>query len=162
MTEGDEPDDYFLVIKASEVGVQDAPAYEYNQMTNTMADNADAIDSETALTTGDRTMLTAPMIERDGYASVSPDDLNTDDLTGARVYGSGDEDIGEISELLVTSDGKLDRAVIDVGGFLGMGEYPVAVTMDELQIMREDGGDDVRVYIDSSQEALEAQPEYEG
>lgn len=61
------------------------------------------------------------------------DDLG---LTGARVYGSGDEDVGEIGELLLTDDGKLDRAVIDVGGFIGIGEKPVAVNLDELTIMQ--------------------------
>lgn len=156
VTEEGEIENYFLVVKASAVGVQDAPAYEYSQLTNTLDSEVDEMATE------GRAMLTQPIVERDGYMSTTVEDINTEDLTGARVYGVNDEDIGEISELLMTTDGELDRAVIDVGGFLGMGEYPVAVTMDELQIMREDGGDDLRVYIDSSQEALEAQLEYEG
>jgi hypothetical protein len=40
-------------------------------------------------------------------------------------------------------------------------EHHVAVTMDELQIMRGEG-DDIRVYIEATQEQLEAQPEYKG
>ena len=102
-----------------------------------------------------------PMVDREGYAAAEVADLTTENLTGARVYGADDEDVGEVSKLLLTDDGKLDRAVIDVGGFLGMGERPVAVAMNELTIIRADGGDDIRVYIDSSQEALEAQPAYE-
>jgi hypothetical protein len=73
-----------------------------------------------------------------------------------------DEDVGEIGELLVTANGKLDRAVIDVGGFLGLGEREVAVSLSALTILRMDDGDDVRVYIDTSQEALEQLPVYEG
>jgi hypothetical protein len=98
----------------------------------------------------------------DGFARITPEDLTTEDLTGAPVFGVNDEEVGEIGQLLVTDNGTLDRAVIDVGGFLGLGEREVAVSFDELTIMRMDDGDDVRVYIDASQEALEQQPEYEG
>ncbi|WP_037294290.1 PRC-barrel domain-containing protein, partial [Roseobacter sp. CCS2] len=31
-----EDDDFFLVVEATEVGIQDAPTYEYDQLTNTM------------------------------------------------------------------------------------------------------------------------------
>ena len=146
VTEEGEIDNYFLVVKASAVGVQDAPSY----------------DRDVLLMEGDRTPLMLPSVERDGYTDVVMEDLNTEDLTGARVYGVGDEDIGEVSELLIDESGQIDRAVIDVGGFLGMGEHSIAVPLTELQIVREDDGDDLRVYIESSQEALEAQPEYEG
>ncbi len=64
--------------------------------------------------------------------------------------------------MLLTDAGEMDRAVIDVGGFLGMGERSVAVTFAELQIVQTEDGSDLRVYIDSSQEALEQQPEYKG
>lgn len=151
VTEEGDNDDFFLVVSASTAGVEEAPEYSYERQ------EVDAME-----TAADRPMMTAPVVEREGYVTATVEDLTTEDLTGARVYGPGDEDVGEISELLLTDDGQLDRAVIDVGGFLGMGERPVAVTFDELQIVRTDNGDDLRVYIDSSQEALEQQPEYEG
>ena len=144
--EQDDADDYFLVIKASAAGVKNAPEYT----------STDAALMEPS----SRMMLSQPEIMRDGYEQADMKQLTTEMLTGARVYGSKDEDIGEISELLLTADGKIDRAIIDVGGFIGLGEKPVAVTLKELTIMQGDG--DVRVYIDSTQEALEAQPEYEG
>ena len=150
VSEQDDADDFFLVIKASVAGVEDAPAYA------NMDDNMVADMDETQ----GRAMLAPPMIEREGYEAAEMEQLTTEMLTGARVYGANDEDIGEISELLLTADGAIDRAVIDVGGFLGMGEKPVAVTLKELTIMQDDG--DVRVYIDSTQEALEAQPAYDG
>ncbi|WP_281981320.1 PRC-barrel domain-containing protein [Thalassorhabdomicrobium marinisediminis] len=110
----------------------------------------------------ERLALTRPAVEREGYADVAYDDLTTEDLTGANVYGANDEDIGEVSELILSEDGKIEQAVLDIGGFLGLGEHSVAVPMDELQIIRDEAGMDLRVYIESSQEALEAQPEYEG
>ncbi len=156
VTSEDDPDDVFLVISANTAGVQDAPAYERQMHDDDMVDTeADLMETD------DRQRLMAPAVEREGYQTVEISALTTEDLTGARVYGPGDEDVGEIGELLLTDSGEMDRAVIDVGGFLGMGEHNVAVTFDELQITRSEDGD-VRVYIDSSQEALEAQPEYEG
>lgn len=167
-------DDFFLVINASAAGVKEAPEYAYereNTAVETNADTETAVDTDTKSeaasdaqmeTAADRPMLTPPAVEREGYQTATIEDLTTEDLTGARVYGPGDEDVGEIGELLLTDDGQLDRAVIDVGGFLGIGERHVAVTFDELQIVRAESGGDVRVYIDSSQEALEQQPEYEG
>ena len=147
--EGD-TNDFFLVIEATAVGVQDAPAYEYNQLTNKMGDG-----EELGAWTG-------PEYAMDGFDRVTPEQLTTEDLTGAPVMGVNDEDVGEVSKLLVTSDGTLDRAVIDVGGFLGLGEREIAVSLDELTILRMAGTDDVRVYIDATQEALEQQPEYQG
>ncbi|MEL6597265.1 MAG: PRC-barrel domain-containing protein [Pseudomonadota bacterium] len=162
--EGDSGE-FFLVVNANAAGVEEAPAYERVSMTGGWSDNAEANETETdaemAATDAEREMLETPSVERDGYTTVEVNDLSAEDLTGARVYGSNDEDVGEIGELLLTDDGKMDRAVIDVGGFLGLGEKAVAVTFEELQIKRSDDGA-VRVYIDSTQERLEQQPTYEG
>ncbi|MGJ8624648.1 MAG: PRC-barrel domain-containing protein [Yoonia sp.] len=149
VTEEGEIDAYFIVINASTIGIQDAPAYEHTQMADTT-------------TPENQSVLEQPMKEDNGYTAVSVDTLTTQDLMDARVYGTNDADIGEISEILLTDDGKLDRAIIDVGGFLGIGEKPVAIAVSELQILREDGGDDVRVYIDATQDALEVLPAYDG
>lgn len=115
-----------------------------------------------AMGTGEREMMTAPSIAMDGYQAAKYEELTADDLTGARVYGVDGEDIGEVGELLLNDDGSMDRAVIDVGGFLGIGEKAIALTMDEMTVMRPDEGGGFRVYVDSTEEALEDQPEYEG
>ena len=109
-----------------------------------------------------RQMFGVPSIEREGWKAVDSSELTADDLTGARLFSVKDEDIGEIDKLLVNSDGKIEKAVLDIGGFLGIGEHRIAVTMDELKILRDDNGGVVRVYIDATQEELEKQPEYNG
>ena len=144
--EGDS-DDFFLVVNAAAADVEAAPVYEAPRMGSDMG--------------MERPMLTTPMVERDGYETMAVDDLTAEELTGTRVYGPADEDIGEVSELLLNDDGSMDRAVLDIGGFIGLGEHSIAVSFDELQIVRNADGD-VRVYVDSTQETLEAQPEYEG
>ncbi len=109
----------------------------------------------------DDLMLTRPAIEREGYMEVTQEELTAEMLTGAAVYGMEDESIGEVSDLVMGEDGQVSEAVIDVGGFLGMGENPVAVSFDEMQIIRDEAGEDVRVYIEASQEKLEQRPTYE-
>jgi PRC-barrel domain protein len=162
-------DDFFLVVNASAAGVKDAPAYErsidgaHDMAAADVKEVEEVEEEKMASDTMDHDkMLTAPDVRREGYSIAKAEDLTTEDLTGTYVYGPDDENVGEISLLLLTDEGKLDRAVIDVGGFLGLGEHSVAVSMDSLRIVRADDGSDLRVYIDSTQEKLEAQPEYEG
>lgn len=66
--------------------------------------------------------------------------LTTDEIIGASVYGSDRKSVGEIGNVLLTNDGQADAVVIDVGGFLGLGEKPVAVSFDSVRFYREDGG----------------------
>ncbi|WP_376871614.1 PRC-barrel domain-containing protein [Albirhodobacter sp. R86504] len=111
-----------------------------------------------------RDMLTRPMVEREGYteadmATVSQ--MTADGLEGVTVYGPQDESVGDINSLVLSDDGKIETVVVNVGGFLGMGEKSVGVTFDELQILTQDDGDDYRIYIDSTVEALKAQPEFD-
>ncbi|KZY06155.1 MULTISPECIES: PRC-barrel domain-containing protein [unclassified Sulfitobacter] len=124
-----------------------------------------ATGGATLTTDMDRPLLTRPLVERDGYQEVDAAmvrQMTADDLENARIYGVNDEDIGEIEELLVNDNGEIDRVLIDVGGFLGMGERRVAVSFEELQVLRNAEGNDVRIYIDSTEEALESLPEYQG
>ena len=94
------------------------------------------------------------------WDAVRHEDLTADDLQGARVYGPNHEDIGEIGELILDSDGKITQAVVDVGGWLGMGEKPVAIGFDQLKLKSKDG--EYRAYVDMTEEQMKAMPEYAG
>ena len=54
-------------------------------------------------------------------------------IKGLNVYNGSNEKVGEIEELLVNSTGRIDAAVLSIGGFLGMGEHWVAVPFDQIQ-----------------------------
>jgi sporulation protein YlmC with PRC-barrel domain len=58
-------------------------------------------------------------------------------LIGVNVYNDNNEKIGEIEDLIVDKSGKVDNIILGVGGFLGMGEHYVAVTMDKLKWVNE-------------------------
>ena len=58
-------------------------------------------------------------------------------LIGVNVYNDKNEKLGDINELILDQGGKIDRVVIGVGGFLGMGEHDIAVTFDKLRFVNE-------------------------
>ena len=55
------------------------------------------------------------------------------------VYDPSDAKIGEISDVLVSKDGKIDAFIVAVGGFLGVGEKDVAVPFDAVRATEKDG-----------------------
>ena len=56
-------------------------------------------------------------------------------LMGLDVYNEANEKLGDINELILDKDGRINAAVIGVGGFLGMGEHDIAVSMDKLKFV---------------------------
>jgi sporulation protein YlmC with PRC-barrel domain len=123
---------------------------------------ADAETTEMAEAGTERTPLERPQMQLEGYNEVTDfTKISTDTLVGERVYGTNDEDVGEIGNLILTDSGEVEHAIIDVGGFLGIGEKEIAVSFEELQVLNDENGN-VRVYINATEEELEQQPEYDG
>jgi len=60
-------------------------------------------------------------------------DWRASKLKGVNIYNNNNEKIGDVNELIVSRDGKIDAVVIGVGGFLGMGEHDVAVPFNEIK-----------------------------
>jgi sporulation protein YlmC with PRC-barrel domain len=58
-------------------------------------------------------------------------------VIGLNVYNEANEKLGDINELILDKDGKVNAVVIGVGGFLGMGEHDIAVSMDKLKFKEE-------------------------
>ena len=76
-------------------------------------------------------------------------------VTGSHVVNDANETIGEISDLLVSLDGKQPYAVLSVGGFLGMGTRLVVVPYDTLKF-----ADKKVVLPGSTKESLKMLPEF--
>jgi sporulation protein YlmC with PRC-barrel domain len=62
-------------------------------------------------------------------------DWRASKLMGLNVYNDANEKLGDINELLVDKSGKIKAVVIGIGGFLGMGEHDIAVSMDKLKFV---------------------------
>ena len=58
-------------------------------------------------------------------------------LMGLDVYNENNEKLGDVNEIILDKSGKVTAVVIGVGGFLGMGEHDVAVSMDKLKFVEE-------------------------
>lgn len=58
-------------------------------------------------------------------------------VIGLDVYNESNERLGDISELLTDQSGKIQTAILGVGGFLGMGERQVAISFDRLKFVNE-------------------------
>jgi sporulation protein YlmC with PRC-barrel domain len=99
-------------------------------------------------------------IDKSQLMEIPTAEIRSEELVGTTVYGANDEDIGEIGDLVLSTDGKVDSVIIDVGGFLGVGEKEVAVGMDNLAFMTDADGDKY-LYTTFTKEQLEAQPAYD-
>ena len=74
-----------------------------------------------------------------------------------------DERVTGINDVVLSSDGDdVEAVLVDVGGFLGLFTHTVFVSLEQLDVQRDAEQDEVRVYLDLSQEQLESLPEHEG
>jgi sporulation protein YlmC with PRC-barrel domain len=56
-------------------------------------------------------------------------------LMGVDVYGSDNQKIGDIDEVLLDRDGRIHAVVVGIGGFLGIGQKDVALPFGQLRWM---------------------------
>jgi sporulation protein YlmC with PRC-barrel domain len=88
--------------------------------------------------------------------------VSADTILGATVYAaSNEESVGEVGDIrLKADDGGIEAIIVDVGGFLGIGEKPVAISFDNLQFKTDESGS-LYVYTDFTREELEGAPDYD-
>ncbi len=72
------------------------------------------------------------------HTPLRAEELDTATVEGANVYGPNDGHIGDVSHFQGT--GPAAEAVVDVGGFLGLGAKPVALPVSSLNFMRDVAG----------------------
>jgi sporulation protein YlmC with PRC-barrel domain len=76
-------------------------------------------------------------------------------LLKSDVYNDANQKIGKIDDFVVAPDGKLSVAVVDVGGFLGMGTHRVAIPVQQIAHVGPK-----TVLAGATKEALKALPEF--
>jgi sporulation protein YlmC with PRC-barrel domain len=80
-------------------------------------------------------------------------------MSGTRVFNAKAEVIGTIGDIVLGADGRAVTAVINVGGFLGVGSKLVAVPYSSLKIGPVVEGSRV-LLVDATKEQLQAAPAY--
>jgi hypothetical protein len=101
--------------------------------------------------------MTSPKTTADAAKSM-PADMQASKLIGAKVYNASNESIGDISDLLLDTSGTIDRVIVGVGGFLGIGERKVALKISDLDIRK--NGNSYRASVAMTKAQLEAQPQW--
>ncbi|MGY2992219.1 PRC-barrel domain-containing protein [Mesorhizobium sp. URHB0026] len=109
-------------------------------------------------TAPDQTQTAA--IDKSKLTEMPVGEIRGDDLKGTTVYGANDAKVGEIGDVVLTPDKKTDAVIVDVGGFLGIGEKEVAVGMDNLKFMTDKDGKKY-LYTTFTKEQLEKQAAYD-
>jgi len=79
-------------------------------------------------------------------------------LLGKKVRDAAGEDMGMVVDVLVDGDGQPRAAVIDFGGFLGVGSRKIAVDWRLLQLKQTDAA--VSVLLGLTRADVQAAPEY--
>jgi hypothetical protein len=79
-------------------------------------------------------------------------------VLGAPVQGTTGEDMGHIVQILVDQAGTVRAAVIDFGGFLGVGSRKVVVDWAALHFAPDDQPQ--QIMLDLTREQVKAAPEY--
>ena len=103
---------------------------------------------------------TTAAIDKSTLTELPATDIRAEDMIGTTVYGAGDVNVGEIGDVAMSTDGKVDAYIIDVGGFLGVGEKEVAVGVDNLAFMTDKDGNKY-LYTSFSKEQLDAAAAYD-
>ena len=81
-------------------------------------------------------------------------------IVGRPVFDGYNTEIGPIVDILVDHAGRPRAAILDVGGFLGVGTRRVAVAWKTLHFVVENG--DTRIVDHLTMDQVAATPEYKG
>jgi sporulation protein YlmC with PRC-barrel domain len=172
-----------LVASLSKTDLQNAPAFDTSVMDrrDAAAESAAEQQQQNALNpvpapgalpnAGSNSMTAAnqpapstqPMLNDNApaaSANVDTSHISAQDLMSTKVYSARNDDVGQVGDVVLTKDGKIDAMVIDVGGFLGIGQKPVAIAFDGVDI-RKDGNGNLAVYTRFTKQQLQAAPTYD-
>jgi PRC-barrel domain len=81
-------------------------------------------------------------------------------VLGREVRSTNDENMGRVVDVLVDRSGQVRAAIIDFGGFLGVGSRKIAVDWNALHFP-EPGKPVERITLDLTRDQVKAAPEYQ-
>ena len=93
----------------------------------------------------------------DSFKGTIGGNFSANDLMGRNIVDSNGDDVGEVQDLLIDGD-QVQKVLVDVGGFLGIGSKTVALDIAQLQPKQ---GDQEDLVIGMTKDQLKALPGYE-
>jgi hypothetical protein len=160
----------WLTVQASKDELQALPDFDRKAYDPAPATTASDTAATTPATTTQAPAAATPNVATDSTQTAAIDKsklspvptgkISADELIGTTVYGANDADVGKIGDVVLTADNEVDAVILDVGGFLGIGEKKVAVGMDNLQFMSDGNGNNY-LYTTFTKDQLNAQAAYD-
>lgn len=152
---------YALMAPAMTLGAGSALA-------QTVPTNSDRAQAQEQRTTQEQQQHTMPEqaqkhVKAHGtYLSSKPANaFRADELIGSDLTSRPDnENIGAISDLLIDENGQVVAVIVEVGGFLGLGEKEVAISWDSVERTMNEQGDGHKLTVTATKDALTNAPEY--
>jgi sporulation protein YlmC with PRC-barrel domain len=89
--------------------------------------------------------------------NLSAGNVHASHIIGAQVKNNAGQDIGEVQDLIVSSNGNIRTAVITVGGVLGVGAKKIGVPYRDFSA----SPDGRTLFVNMSEEQLKAFPEFD-
>ena len=87
-------------------------------------------------------------------------DHEVESILGREVVSSAGEDMGRIVDVLVDRRGQVRAAIIDFGGFLGVGSRKIAVDWSALHFPPPEKPD-AKITLELTRDQVKAAPEYQ-
>jgi hypothetical protein len=119
--------------------------------------------AQDAMTTPFQTEAAGPSISASAVIGsriyVSEAAIDADAYNGVQ---EGWNDVGEVNDIILGRDGTVDAVLVDIGGFLGIGERKVAIDMAALKVVQDDAtdADDWFLVLQTDRATLDAAPEW--
>jgi len=89
-----------------------------------------------------------------GTTMIQPDQVRASKMIGSTVYDVQNRNIGSVKDLILDKSGRVDKVVLDVGSFLGVGGKYVAIPLSDIKT------DHNRLTLDRNKEQLKQMAEY--
>lgn len=86
------------------------------------------------------------------------DDKHVESILGKQIISSSGETLGNVTDILVDSQGRVRAAIVDFGGFLGVGVRKLAVAWTALHFAQ--GKTALTAVLDMDKDQLRVAPEY--
>lgn len=104
----------------------------------------------------------APRATPAPYLTNKPNNsFRVDQLIGSDLLSRTDAGtIGSINDLIIDEDGQIVAVIVEVGGFLGLGQKNVAIPWESVDRTLNEKGDGYELHVRATKEALTDAPEY--
>jgi hypothetical protein len=86
------------------------------------------------------------------------DDKHVESILGKQIISSSGETLGNVTDILVDGQGRVRAAIVDFGGFLGVGVRKLAVAWTALHFVQ--GKTALTAVLDMDKDQLRVAPEY--